>query len=305
MPRIVVLTSNSEYAERILLGLALNEVVPEAVLFADIPPSRAHSFQARSFLAKLHKYLRSHSLRQLTMIMLRRTLAPALRRALSALEPIRTYDREEEWMNRWLGFAHEVQPVGPLNGEGMLSNLRRLSPDYLVVAGTGIVKAEALRIPNYGAINVHPAILPWVRGSGVVDRSLQHRVPVGVTAHFVNAGIDTGGIIHRELISVQNVDTLQSLRLKASGRCAQLMVEVITGIAQGQHPTAVKQQQRFPICRRPPLEERAQIEAAVRDGLALKIYREWKDFFGGHVLPLNINGSPPVAVEPIPRRKHK
>jgi methionyl-tRNA formyltransferase len=167
----------------------------------------------------------------------------------------------------------------------MLDVLRGLEPDYLVLGGLGILGAEALAIPRRGTFNVHPGLLPWIRGVSVIERAIERGVPVGITAHYVDPGIDTGSIIRRELIPVRPHDTMASLRRVAYERCAQVMVELVTEAARGRHPEATSQQGRFSYCTAMSDADCARLDASVRSGLALRLYREWLGFFGSHVLP--------------------
>jgi methionyl-tRNA formyltransferase len=184
----------------------------------------------------------------------------------------------------------------------MLDALRAAGPDYLVLAGLGIVGAAALAIPRRGTFNVHPGLLPWVRGVAVVERAIERRVPVGVTAHYVNAGIDTGAIILRKLVPVQPFDTLASLERKAYEACTRSMVEVVAAAAGGRHPAATTQGRRYPYCKDMSPEDYARTDEAVRQGLGLALYREWSAFYGSDVLPADADRSPAVGVSPVGAR---
>ena len=68
--------------------------------------------------------------------------------------------------------------------EETVQQLRELKPDLLVVVAYGKILPQAvLGIPKYGAINMHGSILPQLRGSAPVQRSiLNHCDEAGVTA---------------------------------------------------------------------------------------------------------------------------
>ena len=81
--------------------------------------------------------------------------------------------------------------------EETVQRLRELKPDLLVVVAYGKILPQAvLDIPKYGAINMHGSILPQLRGSAPVQRSiLNHCDEAGVTAMYLSAGMDEGDII--------------------------------------------------------------------------------------------------------------
>ena len=269
--RIVVITSGGDFAQRILAGLALVPVRPRALILVG-PSERKPAKRPRR---------RIPSPRRLT--------AAALRRALRFVEPAPRTKTPDPWS----GSAEEVRSAGPLNGPTMLDVLNDLKPDYLVLAGAGILVQDALAIPRCGTFNVHPGLLPWIRGMSVVERAIERGIPIGITAHYVDPGIDTGAIIHRELIPVQCYDTLGSLRRKAYERCAQVMVDLVADAARGRHAEATPQRGRFRYCTALPDEDSAGLDASVRAGLALKLYRQWREFFGSDVLPPG-NRRPPA-----------
>jgi hypothetical protein len=270
--RLAVLTSGVPYAERVLLGLGLAGVTPDALLLVDAVPRRG------SRARKAKRVLRQPP---------RRLAAALARRGLGLIEG---------GSARWEGLAGEVVPAGPLNGPAMLERMRALRPDYLLLAGAGIVAEDALDAVGRGTLNAHPALLPWAPGLGVVERSLERGVPVGVTAHYVDAGIDTGQVIRRELLPVSEADTLRSLRDKAQERCARLLVELAVAAAGGRHPDSFAQRGHGELCAWPDAAGLERLERRVREGLAVRLHREWLDFYGSPVLPMSDERSPEVAL---------
>jgi len=279
MPRIVILTTGAgNYCEQILQGLANVEVIPDALCII----SPGLKLNIKQFIQP-HRFLG---------FLLRKGLRSIASRVKNA-----RYNRDT--LDYWEGYAERIYQVEEPNSQKLISILRNLQTDYLILAGSGIVKKEVLGIPKKGTVNVHPGLLPWVRGLGVVERALERHVPVGLTAHFVSAGIDTGEIIHRELVYVHQHDTLTSLRRRAQYRCAQVMVEIVLKAYQGKELQSSKQKARYPYCHWPSSEETAKIQQAVSDGLALKLYEKWRDFYGSAILPSEQYHHPSVNISPL------
>ena len=175
MVRIVLLTHGGDYAERVLLRLSARGVSVDGLVIVDPPSVQARLRRAR------------------TLRLPPRTIAAgALRRALLRVEGPRL----------WSGLAREIVHGGPLNSADMLGTLRALAPDYLVLARLYLGPAriglidEIVAIPSAGTLNAHPGLLPWARGSGVIEGSIERRIAVGVTVHLVEAGFDTGPILN-------------------------------------------------------------------------------------------------------------
>jgi phosphoribosylglycinamide formyltransferase-1 len=96
------------------------------------------------------------------------------------------------------------------------------APDLVVSAG--FMKILGKRFLDCFAgrvINTHPALLPAFPGTHGPREALEYGVKVtGCTAHFVDAGVDTGPIIAQETVPVLDDDDEDSLheRIKAVER---------------------------------------------------------------------------------------
>jgi phosphoribosylglycinamide formyltransferase-1 len=103
------------------------------------------------------------------------------------------------------------------------------APDLVVSAG--FMKILGKRFLDRFAgqvINTHPALLPAFPGTRAVRDALDHGVKMtGCTAHFVDAGVDTGPIIAQQAVPVLDDDDEDSLheRIKAAER--PLLVETV------------------------------------------------------------------------------
>jgi methionyl-tRNA formyltransferase len=113
--------------------------------------------------------------------------------------------------------------------------LKASAPDVLALGGTRIIKTNILSIPGV-TINVHPGLLPWLRGSSSVGWALYKDLPQGATAHFIDPGIDTGEIIVKRNLPVYRHDTYESLNARIATLSGQLMAESLSLIATGNPP---------------------------------------------------------------------
>lgn len=100
---------------------------------------------------------------------------------------------------------------------------------YMLLVGSEFVGTFRNRI-----MNIHPALLPSFPGtSGVVD-ALAYGVKVtGVTAHFVDEGLDTGPIILQEAVPIQNGDTAESLHQRIHETEYRLYSQAIQHFCEG------------------------------------------------------------------------
>jgi methionyl-tRNA formyltransferase len=71
-----------------------------------------------------------------------------------------------------------------------------LEPDLVVSAAfPRLIPAEILKIPKYGAVNLHPSALPAGRGPNPVRLVYEGASTVGATLHRTEAEFDTGAIL--------------------------------------------------------------------------------------------------------------
>src|SRR6266850_187808 len=90
------------------------------------------------------------------------------------------------------------QPEKPSEA-AFLDQLRATRPDIGVVVAYGhILRRELLALPPRGMVNVHPSLLPALRGPAPVEWTVINGLEqTGVTIMQLDAGMDTGPILHQ------------------------------------------------------------------------------------------------------------
>ncbi|MHC5225442.1 phosphoribosylglycinamide formyltransferase [Ignatzschineria sp. LJL83] len=86
----------------------------------------------------------------------------------------------------------------------IVENLRENDVEWVVLAGYMRLLGETLlsAYPNK-IINIHPSLLPSYKGKDAVQQALAAgEKTVGVSIHFVDAGMDTGELIAQESIQL-------------------------------------------------------------------------------------------------------
>ena len=125
--------------------------------------------------------------------------------------------------------------------QALLDTLNSLKVDLIVLAGYLVVIPEAVidAYPNK-IINIHPSLIPAFCGTGyyglkVHEAALKRGVKVvGATVHFVDKGTDTGPIIMKKAVAVENGDTPEILQRRVMEQAEwKLLPAVIDKIAHG------------------------------------------------------------------------
>lgn len=113
--------------------------------------------------------------------------------------------------------------------------LAAMHAEVMVVAAYGLLLPQSiLETPNHGCINVHASLLPRWRGAAPIQRAiLAGDDETGVSIMQMDAGLDTGGVFRRDRCEISPQDTAASLHTRLADLGAQALLEVLTGLQQG------------------------------------------------------------------------
>lgn len=116
-----------------------------------------------------------------------------------------------------------------------VEELRRHGADIYIVAAFGqILSQEVLDIPRYGCLNIHASLLPKYRGASPIQHVIiDGEEKTGVTIMQMDAGIDTGDMLYKKEIPIQNTDNYETLHDKLTVLGGQAIVEALTLLEQG------------------------------------------------------------------------
>ena len=83
-----------------------------------------------------------------------------------------------------------------------------LQPDLLWVTDYRYILPETLvNLAPHGAINLHPSLLPKYRGRASINWAiLNGETEIGLTAHYIDLGTDSGDIIHQIKLKILETD---------------------------------------------------------------------------------------------------
>lgn len=120
--------------------------------------------------------------------------------------------------------------------------LRKLEPQIIVVVAFGqIIPQEILELAPFGCINVHGSLLPKYRGAAPIQWAvIDGEKESGVTIMKMDAGLDTGDMISKEIVPLEDKETGGSLFDKLAKAGARLCVQTLPSI---ENETAVYEKQ--------------------------------------------------------------
>ena len=125
-------------------------------------------------------------------------------------------------------------PARVKNPDAVL-RLREEAPDLIVVAAFGqILSKEILELPRYGCVNVHASLLPKYRGAAPIQWAvINGEEKSGVTIMQMDVGLDTGDILLQEEITLDPLETGESLYDKMAKLGGDLLVRALPMIEAG------------------------------------------------------------------------
>ena len=107
--------------------------------------------------------------------------------------------------------------------------LLQYSADVMVVAAYGLLLPKAvLDMPRYGCLNIHASLLPRWRGAAPIQRAIEAGdTQTGICIMQMDEGLDTGDVLHRSVIEIENTDTAATLHDKLMIQGAKDIVAVL------------------------------------------------------------------------------
>ena len=116
--------------------------------------------------------------------------------------------------------------------------LSSLDPDLIVVAAYGkILPPYIINYPRFGCVNAHASVLPKYRGAAPINRAVMDgERETGVTAMYMDEGLDTGDIILTLKTPIEESDTAGTVHDRLAVLAGDAMCRVVDMIRSGSVP---------------------------------------------------------------------
>lgn len=110
-----------------------------------------------------------------------------------------------------------------------------LKPDMIITCAYGqIIPEVLLECPTYKTINVHGSLLPKLRGGAPIERAIMNGDKItGITIMRTDKGMDSGDMIAKEVVTIEDNDTYESLSNKLKIVGANLLIKTLPSIFAG------------------------------------------------------------------------
>ena len=126
----------------------------------------------------------------------------------------------------------EIFQPTTLNTEEVYEKLKGIDAElYVVVAYGKILPQKILDLPRLGCINIHASLLPSYRGAAPIQWAIIDGCKkTGITTMLMDAGLDTGDILKKYEINIEDDETGGSLFEKLALLGAKAIVDTIENL---------------------------------------------------------------------------
>lgn len=134
--------------------------------------------------------------------------------------------------------VHDVPVYQPetLRDTSVQSELHREAADVFIVASYGkIIPRDIYELPNHGTLNVHPSLLPELRGAAPLQFTILEKDKAGVTIMQINEKMDEGPIVVQETVELPEwpprYSSLETILAKRGG---ELLADILPKWIRGE-----------------------------------------------------------------------
>lgn len=129
-----------------------------------------------------------------------------------------------------------VRTFPSVNHSGVVQLADELQPDLIAVFGTSLIKGPLLKRGRLGIVNLHGGLSPQYRGADCTFWALYNNEAdqVGCTIHYIDDGIDTGGLIAHVSPQILTGDGELTLFWRAVRTSTGAFVELLDRLESGE-----------------------------------------------------------------------
>jgi len=129
-----------------------------------------------------------------------------------------------------------AEQVPHINHPRVLELANELKPDLICVFGTSLIRGPLLSAGRLGMVNLHGGLSPEYRGADCSFWALYNGEPekLGCTLHYIDAGIDTGGLIAHVCPPIHPGEDELTLFWRAVQESAEVYAELMQRLEDGE-----------------------------------------------------------------------
>lgn len=129
-----------------------------------------------------------------------------------------------------MALAHSLPIEQPVKfDEQTIETLAAYKPDIIIVTAYGKLLPKAvLDMPGFGCVNIHPSLLPELRGPSPIQNTLiRGDKKTGITLMLLNERMDAGDILAQTTTPIQDDETFPELSKRLAIESANFLLETL------------------------------------------------------------------------------
>lgn len=225
-PKIIILARDCD-STNVVYNYLKNHFEIDTVVF-ETPIPRKKQFLNR---AKRLGYINA-----ISQVIFFLCIAPVIKRFSQKrkAEIFKEYDLNE--MGPPMNLIRKIRYANTEEGRALL---KELNPDLIIVNGTRIISKKTLESVPATFINIHTGITPAFRGvhGGYWAVATGKKELFGTTIHYVDTGVDTGGIIEQVFVDPPKKDNFYTYPYLQYATVLPALKEVIQSFIDGKKPS--------------------------------------------------------------------
>lgn len=129
----------------------------------------------------------------------------------------------------------QLQTLRKPESEKIIKSFASEGFDVFIVASYGkIIPQNILDIPKYKTINVHPSLLPKLRGPSPIQSAILEENETGISIIKLDNEVDHGPILAQKKVDVEWPPYAEDLEEKLGIESGQLLAEILPDIISGE-----------------------------------------------------------------------
>lgn len=111
--------------------------------------------------------------------------------------------------------------------------IKKNKVDLYVISGARILTKEVIKACQGRVLNIHPGLLPEVRGLDTFLWSIILKKPLGISAHLITSKIDSGLLIHKEKLPIYKDDSAFDITLRLLEYQTDILIKALKKLEEG------------------------------------------------------------------------
>jgi len=125
-----------------------------------------------------------------------------------------------------------------LSDESFIAEIKEINPDIICVIAFRILPEEVYSLANIAAFNIHGSLLPKYRGAAPINWAvINGEKETGLTSFVLQKKVDTGDILLKERIDIEEDMTAGELHDKLMGIASGLSINTIELLRSADYKT--------------------------------------------------------------------